>query len=79
MDPLGATVPRRYGTAGSVVLDAVISRTTERRYNAHIFPDLDRSAITARIAKIVQLLGKTYKVRVDLLSNEVLQLQVEGA
>jgi surface carbohydrate biosynthesis protein len=69
----------RLVSAGSVVLDAVISRTTERRYNAHIFPDLDRSAITARITNIMQLLGKTYKVRVDLLSNEVFQLQVEGA
>jgi surface carbohydrate biosynthesis protein len=69
----------RLVSAGSVVLDAVISRTTERRYNAHIFPDLDRSAITARITKIMQLLGKTYKVRIDLLSNEVFQLQVEGS
>jgi hypothetical protein len=69
----------RLVSVGSVVLDAVISRTTERRYNAHIFPDLDRSAITARIAKIMQLLGKTHKVRVDLLSNEVFQLQVEGS
>jgi surface carbohydrate biosynthesis protein len=67
----------RLVSAGSLVVDAVISRTTERRYNAHIFPDLDGSAITARIAKIMQLLGRTYKVRVDLLSNEVFQLQVE--
>jgi surface carbohydrate biosynthesis protein len=69
----------RLVSAGSVILDAVLSRTTERRYNAHIFPDLDRSAITTRIATIMQLLGKAFPVRLDLLSNEVLQLQVEGS
>jgi surface carbohydrate biosynthesis protein len=69
----------RLVSVGSIILDAVISRTTERRYNAHIFPDLDRSAITKRIATIMQLLGKTFPVRLDLLSNEVFQLQVEGS
>jgi surface carbohydrate biosynthesis protein len=69
----------RLVSAGSVIFDAAISRTVERRYNAHIFPDLDRSAITARIATIMQLLGKNFPVRLDLLSKEVLQLQVEGS
>jgi surface carbohydrate biosynthesis protein len=69
----------RVVSLGSVMLDAVISRTTERRYNAHIFPDLDRSTITKRIATIMQLLGKTYRLRLDVLSNDVLQLQVEGS
>ena len=71
-------VRSRLVSLGSVVLDAVISRTTERRYNAHIFPELDRSAINERIATIMQLLGKTFPVRLDLLSNEIFQLQVEG-